>query len=72
MHTHWRLGARVVAMAPRSQTMTGTVAQWEHWTGMPFPDSGDYVILDGLSTLRIDRDNDQGTYGEPNVWMQHQ
>jgi hypothetical protein len=72
LRTHWRLGAAVVASAPRSQTMTGTVDQWQRWTGMSFPSSGDYVIPDGLSTLRIDRDSDQGVYVEPNVWMQHQ
>ena len=71
LRTHWRLGAKVVAMAPRSQTMTGTVTEWDNWTGMRFPDSGDYVIPDGLSTLRIDCDTDQGTYVEPNVWMRH-
>lgn len=52
--------------------MTGTVAQWEQWTGMQLPDSGDYVIPDGLSILQIDRDTDAGTYTEPNVWTQHQ
>ncbi len=72
LRTHWRLGAAVVASAPRSQTMTGTVEQCQRCTGMPFPDSGDYVIPDGLSTLRIDRDGDPGVYVKPNVWMQHQ
>ncbi|MEU6077704.1 hypothetical protein [Micromonospora sp. NPDC047074] len=71
LRTHWRLGARLIAMAPRSQTMTGTVAEWQQWTGMVFPDSGDYVIPDGLSLLRVDRDLDRGTYTEPNVWVQH-
>jgi len=71
LKTHWRLGARVVATAPRSQTMTGTVADWERWTGLSLPDSGEYVIPEGLSTLRIDRDEDRGTYVEPNVWMRH-
>jgi len=71
LRTHWRMGARIIATAPRSQTMTGTVAEWERWCGMVFPDSGDYVIPDGLALLRIDRDADQGTYVEPNVWVQH-
>jgi len=52
--------------------MTGTVNQWENWAKMPFPDSGDYVIPDGLSTLRVDLDNNKGVYIEPNVWMRHQ
>ncbi len=71
LRTHHRLGATVVATAPRSQIMTGTVAQWEQWTDMQFPDSGDYVIPGGLSILQIDRGADAGTYTEPNVWMQH-
>jgi len=69
--THWRLGARVLAPAPRSQVITGTVAEWQTWTGMAFPDSGDYVIPNGLSTLHVDREADQGVYIEPNVWLQH-
>jgi hypothetical protein len=72
IRTHWRLGARVLTPAPRSQVITGTIDEWQTWTGMAFPDSGDYVIPDGLSTLHIDRDNDHGIYIEPNVWMQHQ
>ena len=72
LRTHQRLGAEVVATAPRSQTMTGTVEQWEDWSGMRLPDTGDYVIPDGLSTLHVDRDSDRGIYIEPNVWMQHQ
>ncbi|MEU9851394.1 hypothetical protein [Streptomyces sp. NPDC047985] len=42
--THQRLGARILAAAPASQTMTGTVSEWEQWTGMAFPEAGDYVI----------------------------
>ncbi|MCM2580143.1 hypothetical protein [Streptomyces meridianus] len=71
IRTHQRLGAEIVAAAPASQTMTGTVAEWERWTGMVFPASGDYVIPDGLSLLRIDRSADEGVYCEPNVWMRH-
>ncbi|MFD6491716.1 hypothetical protein ACFV99_05095 [Streptomyces sp. NPDC059944] len=71
IRTHQRLGARVLAAAPASQTMTGTIAEWERWTGMMFPEAGDYVIPEGLSLLQVDRSADQGTYVEPNIWMQH-
>jgi GNAT superfamily N-acetyltransferase len=71
IRTHWRLGARVIAVAPRSQTMTGTVAEWEAWSDMVFPASGDYVIPNGLATLHIDVDADKGIYVEPNVWLRH-
>ena len=51
--------------------MTGTVEQWETWTGLLFPSTGHYVIPDGLSPLYIDREADLGTYTEPNIWVQH-
>jgi hypothetical protein len=71
IRTHQRLGARILAGAPASQTMTGTVSEWEQWTGMAFPESGDYVIPQGLSLLHVDKGTDRGVYVEPNVWMQH-
>jgi hypothetical protein len=71
LRTHVRLGATILAPAPVSQTMTGTVTEWEQWTGMAFPASGTYVITDGLTTLEIDRPADTGIYREPNIWMRH-
>ncbi|TDO43070.1 hypothetical protein EV643_1193 [Kribbella sp. VKM Ac-2527] len=71
LRTHVRLGAELLAPAPVSQTMTGSVADWEKWTGMVFPASGSYVIPDGLALLEIDRSADTGIYSEPNIWMRH-
>ncbi len=51
--------------------MTGTVAEWEKWTGLALLSTGDYVIQQGLSVLRIDRESDLGTYVEPNIWLRH-
>ncbi len=71
VRTHAKLGATMLAPAPTSQVMTGTVKEWEEWTSMPFPVSGDYVIPDGLTLLHIDREADRGEYREPNIWMRH-
>jgi hypothetical protein len=71
MRVHERLGARVATPLPRSLHISGTVADWESWTEMPFPESGDYVFPEGLATVRIDREADLGDYWEPNVWMVH-
>ena len=71
VRTHRRMGAEVLATAPRSQTMTGTVAEWEGWTGMRLPATGSYVIPGGLSPLEVDVVADLGTYVEPNVWVRH-
>ncbi len=71
MRVHERLGARVATPLPRSLRITGTVQEWESWTGMVFPDSGDYVFPEGLAVVHIDRAEDRGSYWEPNVWMVH-
>lgn len=68
---HERLGGRILRPAPRSVRITGTVAEWEKWTGMAFPESGNFVFPGGLATVEIDRDADAGLYWEPNVWMRH-
>ena len=71
MRVHERLGGRILKPEPRSLRITGTIAEWEAWTGMIFPESGAYWFPGGLTTLTIDRDADRGTYWEPNVWMRH-
>jgi hypothetical protein len=71
MRVHERLGARVATPLPRSMRITGTVAEWQSWTGLVFPESGHYVFPEGLAPVRIDRETDRGEYWEPNVWMVH-
>jgi GNAT superfamily N-acetyltransferase len=71
MRTHARLGAEILKTEPHSVRVSGTVAEWEAWTDMALPESGEYVIPDGLAPLEIDRDADAGLYYEPNVWMLH-
>lgn len=71
MRTHERLGAEILKPEARSVRVSGTVAEWEEWTEMTFPESGEYVIPGGLATLEIDREQDAGRYWEPNVWMVH-
>jgi hypothetical protein len=71
VRVHTGLGARIGPVVPRSMYITGTVAEWESWTGMAFPETGDYVFPDGLTTVRIDRENDRGDYWEPNIWVVH-
>lgn len=71
LRTHERVGGRILAPAPHSQTMTGSVEEWERWTGLNLPSTGFYVIPDGLSPLYVDREADLATYTEPNVWVEH-
>jgi hypothetical protein len=71
LRVHWRLGARVLGVAARSMVVEGRVKDWEAWTGMRFPASGQYVVPGALTPVRIDRARDRGRYVEPNVWMLH-
>jgi GNAT superfamily N-acetyltransferase len=68
---HLRIGGERLLADPRSLRISGTVAEWEEWTEMAFPASGEYVFPHGLATLAIDRDEDRGLYFEPNFWIRH-
>jgi len=66
---HEHVGGELVAPAPESMTMEAPVGEWEEWTGMRFPDDGEYVFPGALATLVV-RDG-VGTHVEPNVWLLH-
>jgi GNAT superfamily N-acetyltransferase len=71
IRTHQRLGATILGSAPDSMIITGSVADWEKWTEMAFPQTGRYVVPDALDLVDIDVERDQGTYRETNLWMRH-
>ncbi len=64
IRTHQRMGATILKPAPDSIVVTGTVAEWESWTGMPFPISGSYFVPGALNLVEVDRDRDTGSYHE--------
>ncbi len=68
---HTRRGGQIVKPAPRSMRITGTVADWEEWTGMRFPGDGQYTFPAGLAPVDIDHAANRGCYWEPNVWIVH-
>jgi GNAT superfamily N-acetyltransferase len=68
---HLESGGRPLGICERSMTISGTVSEWEAWTKMPFPVSGEYHIPGGLAPLTIVLEKDLGTYLEPNVWVEH-
>jgi hypothetical protein len=71
MRVHARLGASILRIAERSMVVKGTVAQWEEWTGLAMPESGEYVVTGALTPVTVDVEADLGVYVEPNVWMRH-
>jgi GNAT superfamily N-acetyltransferase len=71
IRTHQRLGAEILCPAPRSMIVTGTVAEWQDWAGMAFPQTGRYIVPGALDLVEIDTERDHGSYVETNLWMRH-
>ncbi len=71
LRVHWRAGATQARISPRSMLIKGSVADWEAWTKMRFPESGHYIVPGALCPVNIDCESDIGQYEEPNVWMIH-
>jgi GNAT superfamily N-acetyltransferase len=69
LRLHERVGGEILAGAPDSMTIDAPVADWEEWTGMVFPEDGEYIVPGMLDPLRV-RDG-RGRHVEPNVWVVH-
>ncbi|HRF63279.1 MAG: GNAT family N-acetyltransferase [Accumulibacter sp.] len=71
IRAHWKMGGKILTVAPRSMLISGKVTDWENWTGMIFPESGNYIVPEALQPIRIDIEKDIGIYEDPNVWMEY-
>ena len=72
LRVHVRAGGVVVKVAPTSMVVTGTVAEWQRWSGMVFGASGPQVVPGALSPVHVSLEQDHGVYVEPNVWLRHE
>jgi GNAT superfamily N-acetyltransferase len=71
IRVHSRLGARMCNVAKASMVIRAARHQWEAWTDMYFPESGDYIVPGGLVPMRYHAERGEGVYTEPNFWMLH-
>jgi GNAT superfamily N-acetyltransferase len=71
LRVHERMGGRIIKPCHEAMTIRGTRAKWETWTGLKFPQSGEYFIPGALNPIKMDNEKDEGVYIEPNVWMVH-
>lgn len=71
LRTHARMGAEIVSVCPTAMTISGTLAEWRAWTGLPFDRSGAVVVAGALSPVHVSVEHDHAVYVEPNVWMRH-
>jgi GNAT superfamily N-acetyltransferase len=71
LRVHVRVGGRIIKPCHEAMIIRGSRTKWESWTGMKFPQSGDYIIPGALNPMVMNVDIDEGVYIEPNVWMVH-
>lgn len=71
LRTHLRMGAQLLGTRPNSQTFTGTVQQWQEWSGLDLPGDGAYVVVDALAPLYVDQAANRATCTEPTIWVRH-
>jgi GNAT superfamily N-acetyltransferase len=71
VRTHVRAGAEIVKPVPRSMTITGTLAEWRRWTGLPLDKSGLAIVPGALSPIHVSLEQDHAVYVEPNLWVRH-
>lgn len=71
LRVHVRAGGVIAGVCHRAMTIPGSVADWEAWTGLRFPESGAYVVPEALVPVEIDVEADRGVYVEPGVWVRH-
>jgi GNAT superfamily N-acetyltransferase len=71
LRVHVRAGGRIDAVAPASMTISGSLAQWRKWTGLPFDTRGPVHVEGALAPVRCEPAENHAVYVEPNVWARH-
>ncbi|MEU1825072.1 N-acetyltransferase [Streptomyces abikoensis] len=71
LRVHVRAGGVIEKVAPASMTVSGSLAEWRRWTGLPFDRDGDVEVPGALTPVRCDVAHDRAVYVEPNVWVRH-
>lgn len=72
LRVHWKAGGRLLKISPHSMICKGSIDEWEEWTGLQFPESGEYYVPRALQPVAINVEQDEGVYLDPNVWVQHE
>jgi hypothetical protein len=71
LRVHEKLGGEIIEVCSKAMKISGTISNWENWTGMKFPEKGKYIIPGALKPVEFDIKKNVGIYIEPNVWVEH-
>lgn len=71
LRVHLRAGGEIIKVCHKAMYIPGSIKDWENWTGLKFKESGEYIIKGALNPVKMDLENDNGEYIEPNIWIRH-
>ncbi|MFJ6698135.1 N-acetyltransferase [Streptomyces sp. NPDC091272] len=71
LRVHVKAGGTVEKVAVASMTVSGSLADWRRWTGLPFDRDGEVVVPAALVPVQCSLTHDRAVYVEPNVWVRH-
>lgn len=71
LRVHLKAGGEIVKVCSKAMYISGTLEEWTKWTGLQFPESGQYIIPGALNPIDVDISKNEGVYVEPNVWVWH-
>lgn len=71
IRVHAKNGAEIVKSCRKSMYVSGSIAEWEEWTGYDLKSSGQYLFESALTPIEVDLEKNFAYYAEPNVWMHY-
>lgn len=71
IRVHAKNGAEIVKSCKKSMYVSGTIEEWEEWTGYDLKSSGQYLFESALTPIEVDIEKNFAYYAEPNVWMHY-
>lgn len=71
LRVHEKIGGKIIKVCSEAMKISGTISDWQNWTGMHFPESGKHIIQGALNPVGINVEKNMGIYIEPNVWVEH-
>lgn len=72
LRVHVKCGGKIIKSCHKAMYISGTIKNWEAWTGITFSQSGQYIIAGALNSIHINIEANIGEYIEPNVWLVHE
>lgn len=71
LRVHKKLNGEIFKTSQECMFISGNVSDWESWTGLKIPGSGQHIIEGGLNPLFVDIEKDYGIYKDPCIWIRY-